>query len=169
MRVIRLFLMVGLLSVWAGARLLVADEASKDAKIEEIFHLAKLDQSLQTTLETSANQIKSGFFQQLMGLQLTPEEQKTMEGVQKKLQALLAEGLSWSTLEPMYVKLYSDMFSEDEIDGMLTFYRTPAGKAMLEKTPKLIAQANVIVRQRMVAMQPQFTELLKEIDGLKGK
>jgi uncharacterized protein len=169
MRLIRLFLLVGLLFVFSGAKLLFADEASKDAKIEEIFHLAKLDQSLQQTLETSANQIRSGFFQQLMGLQLTPEEQKTMEGVQSKLQALLSEGLAWSTLEPLYVKLYSDMFSEDEIDGMLAFYRTPAGKAMLEKTPKLIAQANVIVQQRMVAMQPQFNTLLKEIDGLKGK
>ncbi|HEX4772454.1 MAG TPA: DUF2059 domain-containing protein [Bryobacteraceae bacterium] len=169
MRVIRLFSIIGLLLVAAAPKLLVADEASKNAKIAEIFQLAKLDQSLKQTLETSANQIKSGFFQQLMGLQLTPEEQRAMENVQNKLQALLAEGLSWSTLEPMYVKLYSDMFSEDEIDGMLTFYRTPAGKAMLEKTPKLIAQANVIVQQRLVAMQPQFTALLKELDGLKGK
>jgi hypothetical protein len=166
MKAVRLFLLAALL---CSGKVILADEAAKNAKIEEIFHLAKLDQSLKQTLETSANQIKSDFFQQLMGLQLTPEEQKTMESVQEKLQALLAQGLSWQTLEPLYVKMYSDLFSEDEIDGMLAFYRTPAGKAMLEKTPKLIAQANVIVQQRMVAMQPQFTALLKEIDGLKGR
>lgn len=146
-----------------------ADAVSKKAKIEEIFQLAKLDQQIQQALENSANHIKSGFFQDLMGVQLTPEEQRTMLTVQTKLQDLLKEALSWETLKPDYVKLYAELFTEDEIDGMLAFYRSPAGKAMLEKTPQLMAQGNAVVQQRMLAMKPQFEALIRQIDGLKGK
>ena len=34
---------------------------------------------------------------------------------------------------PDLVKLYSDAYSENELDGILAFYRTPAGRAMLAK------------------------------------
>jgi uncharacterized protein len=165
MKAFRVFLPVGLL--FASSFGAFADEATKDAKIEEMFHLAKLDQMLQQSLEISANQVKSGFFQQLMGLQLSTEDQHAMEAVQNKLQKLLADGLSWQTLKPAYVKLYADLFSEDEIDGMLTFYKSPAGQAMLAKTPQLLAQSNAMVQQRLVVLKPQFEALLKEVDGLK--
>jgi hypothetical protein len=167
MKVFRVFLLAGLFLGAAFAAF--ADESSKDAKIKEMFHLAKLDQMLQKSLEISANQVKSGFFQQLMGLQMTAEEQQSMQVVQSKLQKVLTEGLSWETLQPAYVKLYSDTFSEDEIDGMLTFYKSPAGQAMLAKTPELMAQSNAMVQQRLVVLKPQFEALLKEVDGLKGK
>jgi uncharacterized protein len=167
MKAFRVFVLTGLLlAAPLGA---LADETTKDAKIEEMFHLAKLDQMLQQSLEISANQVKSGLFQQLMGLQLTAEEQQSMQVVQNKLKKLLEEGLSWQTLKPAYIKLYSGIFSEDEIDGMLTFYKSPAGQAMLAKTPQLIAESNVMVQQRLVVLKPQFEALLKEVDGLKSK
>lgn len=139
-----------------------ADEASKKAKIEEYFRLAKLDQLLNQSFTQVSNQVKSAAFQQMFGVNLAPEQRKIADELQEKVMAVVKETLSWSQLEPTYLKLYTQAFSETEIDGILAFYKSPSGQAMVSKTPQLMEQANRAVQQRMTLMQPKIQELLKE-------
>ena len=95
-------------------------------------------------------------------LALTPAQQKLANDFQDQLMQLLGQMVSWDELEPAYVKLYAQSFTEDEIDGMLAFYKSPAGIAMVKKTPQLMTEANQIVQQRMVALQPKLQALMQD-------
>jgi hypothetical protein len=77
------------------------------------------------------NQTKSGAMQQMFGVTLTPEQTKESEELQGKLATILASALSWEKLKPIYVKLYADTYTEQEMDGIIAFYKSPAGEAML--------------------------------------
>lgn len=154
-----LFFSVLLLGVLSSAR---ADDASKNAKIEEFFKAAKLEEILSQSLTMAMNQVKSAAFQQMAGAKLPPAQQQTMDEFQTKMGRIIADALSWDALKPSYVKLYADAFTEDEIDGILAFYKSPAGQAMVSKTPQLMTQGSQVALQRMASVQPEIQKLMNE-------
>ena len=58
--------------------------------------------------------------------------------------------------ECLSAMLYSDAYSEKEVDGILAFYRSPAGRAMLAKTPELTEGSIAISKQRMEELSPKI-------------
>jgi hypothetical protein len=118
-----------------------ADDASKTAKVEELFKVAHIDQLSTQVMQQTFDQINSGMTQQMMGIKLTPEQQKRADEFSTKVQKLIADGLGWKNLEPGYAKLYEATYTENEIDGILAFYKSPSGQAMVEKSPSNAGEA----------------------------
>jgi hypothetical protein len=139
-----------------------ADDASKTAKVEELFKVAHIDRLSTQVMQQTFDQINSGMMQQMMGLKLTPEQQKRVDEFSAKVQTLIADGLGWKSLEPDYAKLYEATYTEEEIDGILAFYKSPSGQAMVEKSPLLVKRSSEIAQERMQAIMPQLQQLMKE-------
>ena len=51
----------------------------------------------------------------------------------QKIQAVISGALSWNKLEPEYTKIYEDAYTEQQIDDILAFYKSPTGQVMVEK------------------------------------
>ena len=75
---------------------------------------------------------------------------------------VVSDSVGWASLEPEYVKLYAATYSEEEIDGILAFYKSPVGQKMLEKTPELSSGGMKIVQGRMGDFQPKIKALQDE-------
>lgn len=138
-----------------------ADEVGKTAKAEELLRVSRTEQMLNQTMSAVLNQTKSGMLQQMFGVTLTPEQTKEAEELQGKLSAILTNALSWEKLKPIYVKLYVDTYTEPEMDGIIAFYKSPAGEAMLAKTPLIMTKANDLVQQQMATAMPEIQKLMK--------
>jgi hypothetical protein len=138
------------------------DEASRTAKVEEFFRLTKMDELLRQSLTLATDQVKSGIIQQITGTKLPPEAQKGMSAFQDKVARVVTDALSWEKLKPAYLQLYVDAFSDGELDGIVAFYKSPAGQAMVAKTPALMQKASVVAQQRMAEAQPELQRLMKE-------
>jgi hypothetical protein len=140
-----------------------ADDASKAAKVEEFFKLAQLDDVLRQALGQVRAQMQSGISQQILGEKpLSPEEKKQVEDFQNKLNDLIADALSWENLKPGYVKIYVDAFTEEQIDGIVAFYKSPPGQAMVAKTSTLLTKGTALAQEKIVAAQPAIQKLVKE-------
>ena len=134
---------------------MLADEASKKAKVEEILQLTHADRMLMQSMAQARNME----LEQLRKMGIPPEDRARYDPVQRKTMALLAERLSYEKAKPLYVQLYSDLFTEEEIDGILTFYRSPAGKAIIEKMP-------LMMQRLMPMMQKMTTEVQADIQKI---
>jgi hypothetical protein len=121
-----------------------------------------VEDNLRQTLAMSMNQMKSGFLQQMFGVKLSPEEDKMLGDLQDKMSKLLTEALAWDKLKPEYIKLYTEAYSESELDDLVTFYKSPTGQALATKTPALMAKSGEIVQQRMAAFAPQVQKLMAD-------
>lgn len=143
----------------AGAAL--ADEAAKTAKIEEMLQLTKADQMINQMLD----QVRSMQTQQLARMDLPPERRARAQEMQSKISQLISASLSWEKLRPQYVKLYSDAFTEEELAAILAFYKSPAGRAMLEKMPQLMLKSMSIGQQAVANIQPEIERLVREEQG----
>lgn len=137
-------LAVGALITVSPAR---AQEMTKEAKIEQILTLTKIESMMDRTLA----QMKAMSAQATAGM--TPDEQAKAQATQDKILDLAKA--AWTKLRPQYVKLYSETFSDEEIDGLLAFYQSSTGQAMIEKMPELMAKF-------MTLMMPEMQRIMKE-------
>jgi hypothetical protein len=150
-------LIVGLTLLWC-ASLARADEASKSAKAEELLQLAQGDQMMKMM-----EPMMKGMLAQAE--KDIPAEQRAKVGeMQEKIMALIA--VSLSKAKPALVKVYTDTYSEEELDGILAFYKSPAGKALLQKMPEVMQRSMPVMMQMMGDLQPQMNAMM---EGLKEK
>jgi uncharacterized protein len=138
------------------------DDAAKVAKAEEYFKLAKMDELMTQLMNQIIAQSKSGMMQQMTGAKLSPEEQQRVNDVTDKAVKIVSGAMSWDALEPEYAKLYAEAYTEQQLDDIIAFYKSPTGQAMVEKNPILIKKANAIAQQRIADVAPQLQKLMQD-------
>ena len=62
-------------------------------------------------------------------------------------EASLRAMLSWTNLKPVYLRVYSDTLSAEEVLAMTRFYESPEGRSVMQKMPQ-------ILQRTMVELQP---------------
>ena len=86
-----------------GAR---ADDASKQAKVKELFTVMHMNHVLDPMLK-GIQQEMQGMIQNAMGnKQMTPAQTKLTQDYMAQSMAVVNQNLGWSSLEPDYTKLY---------------------------------------------------------------
>ena len=81
----------------------------------------------------------------------------------QKILDLVAEKMSWDSLKPDFIKLYEDTYTEDEISGILLFYESPPGQAMLAKSPALMTNTMALMQKRMAQIKPEMDKMMKDM------
>jgi hypothetical protein len=140
-----------------------ADDASKRAKLDQLFVLMKINALMDQIMQTSMAQGEQVASTMFGGKPPSPEDRKILDAYELNLSTLLKNTLSWDKLEPSYVDLYASAFSEEDIDGMIAFYKSPAGQHMVEKSPELLTASQKIVLGRFQNVQPQMQAMTKDM------
>jgi uncharacterized protein len=135
---------------------LVADQASKEAKVNEILTLVNAESLLKQVYSQVDKQMDTMLNSIAAQSKIPPEKRGDLKAVGQKMAAVLADQLSWEKLQPTYVKIYEDVYTEEELDGLLAFYRSPVGKSFLSKTP-------VILQKSVEAMQSRLPQIMREV------
>jgi len=93
---------------------------------------------------------------------LTPEQHKAIEARRKAAADMVHKLLNWESMEAMYLKVYRETFTQAEIDGMLEFYATPAGQAVIVKLPLVVRNTLSEMQQRIQQMMPKLQQMARE-------
>jgi hypothetical protein len=135
-----------------------ADDASKNAKIEEMMRVTHADRMIGQMLD----QMKSMMPAQLAKMDLPADARRRSDELGQKMMALIADRLSWEKVKPSYIRIYADTFTEGDIDGILAFYKSPAGQAMLDKMPQLMQASMALSQQLMSDTMPEIQRMVQE-------
>lgn len=139
-----------------------ADDASRHAKAKELLSLLHMDRMMQQVMDGMMQQMSATTKQLAGDHPMTPEDQAKIDAFQKKVFDLVFSQVSWKAMEPDYADLYAKNFSDEELDGIIAFYKSPAGLAMVDKLPALTTQAMQLAQTRMAAIQPQLKQMLTD-------
>jgi hypothetical protein len=101
---------------------------------------------------------------QMAKTDLPSDARQRAEEMAAKVMALVADRMSWEKAKPAYVRMYAETFSESDIDGILAFYKSPAGQAMLEKMPQLMQKSMELSQQLVGDLMPRIQQM---VEGLK--
>lgn len=133
-----------------------------DASVEQLLKLTKADKLTDTVFKQMDGMMKAAMRQATKGQPLNAEQQAIVNQQQTDMIAIMKDELSWSKIKGMYVQVYRDTFSQEEINGLITFYKSPTGQAFVDKQPELIKRTMAIMQQRMTPMIERIQKMEKE-------
>src|SRR5262245_54481954 len=100
-----------------------ADEARARKTTEEIFALMHMDRANEEVLEKVADMIAGQIESEEMPHEAT---EQFMKGWKRFMNEIMEE-MSFERNKADYIDLYVKTFTPAELDGLLAFYRSPAG------------------------------------------
>ena len=62
-------------------------------------------------------------------------------------------------MKDQYVQAYREMFTQEEIDGLIAFYQPPAGQSLVNKQPELAKRTMTILQQRMAPVMQRIQKM----------
>jgi hypothetical protein len=140
-----------------------ADDAAKKAKIEELMQLTNMNHLMDQMLGQMTQRMKTSATEQEDTLNLTADQKTVYENYQQKMSQLITDSVNWNKMKPIMVQVYSETYTDQELEGILTFYRSPAGQAMVAKSPQLMTKTMTLMMQQMSTLQPQIQQLTKDM------
>lgn len=139
------------------------DEVSKRAKIHELFLAMHMDKTMEMVTDQAADQGAKGAMSMFPQAHLTAEQQKALDDGIAQIRSITHEGLAWSKLEAGITDVYAESYSESTIDGLLAFYKSPAGQEMLAKQGEVMTKASTAVQKAAVEMQPRMQKVMQDM------
>lgn len=140
---------------------------------ESIRHLLDVMQAkllMQTAVKQVDATYKATVTKMLDGKTLTPEQEKTLEAGEARMRDLMHDILSWESMEPMYLRVYANTFSQSEIDSMVDFYSSAAGHAVIVKLPLAMQNTMAEMQEHIRALVPKMQQVAKETaDQIKSQ
>ncbi len=131
----------------------VADEKTDLA--EKLITLTNMDKMMEQTKQQIL-QMES----QMVGQFDVPEEKKAdAMAFQKKLTEKTFEIMNFDDLHKDYAALFAEVYSLEELKGLVAFYESPVGQSMIEKQPVVIQKAMQISQKRMASLIPEIQKM----------
>lgn len=142
----------------------------KRSLIKELFELTQLHNQMGQMTEAMLAQLEKQqlqlFSQSIKdGKELTDAERearlKSITQQTQRVRELLTRRVNFSQLiEEVMYPLYDKYFTEDDLKGVIAFYKSPAGRKFVEAGPKLTIESITKINELLV---PQMQQLLRDI------
>jgi hypothetical protein len=140
-----------LLSLVAAAPRPARAEPAPRKLVLELAKLVQPEESYASTIDQVETQLIASL--QAQGVKLPPD-------AGAKLKRAVMEILPYNEMLDWYVEVYSPRFTGDEIQQLITFYRTPAGKKLARMTPEIGGEVGkklgTIMPQRLPAALKKY-------------
>src|SRR4051794_26903446 len=138
-----------------------------ESSIKQLLELAQTHKLVDSVMAQTDNLLQQTIAQATKGQPISDKVQKDIDQRRNEVVAMTKDLLDWKKLEPMYVRIYQKTFTQPEIDGMIAFYKTPPGQAVISKMPTAM-QNTIDEMQQMMGpvmqkMQQKQRDLAAEV------
>jgi hypothetical protein len=151
---------------------LVADAAIKPGEVaparatvadaEAVLTAMNFEKMMEKTMAGVRKQ-QGAMVDRMMG-QMMPAgaDRDAVVAFQKRMMNEMMSAMNFSEMKGEMAKVYSEVFTKDELVGLGAFYQSPTGQAMSEKQPEIAEKLNALMIPRMMAVMPKVQQMAKE-------
>lgn len=143
------------------ASVVSADETKQRALAEEMLKASQAD----SVLENMSKQVNAMFAQTVKQMNVPEERRAEAEKYQQRLNKILEEEMAWSKLKGQFIDVYVEVFSEEELEELVSFYNSPVGKKLISKMPRLMQKSMGLAQQHMQTIIPKIKALSQEMQA----
>jgi hypothetical protein len=141
---------------------------AKLAKIDEMLALTGMKPTLLQTIEQGKKRINFYADVQASTLSPVPKEKEAKEkeitaAYAAKMSGIAEAEITWEKLKPSILRYCADNFTDEQLEGIIAFYKSPAGKAMLEKGPALNQRTYDALQSLQVHTKPLTDQATKDM------
>jgi len=149
-------IVAGLVLSVSGAN---AQEASRRAMAEELLNLMNVQESIEKSFAMVKQMIPAQMekMKQATGQTNMPSN---VSNQTDRMMDVIAQELSWDKMKEDYIALYAETFTEDEMKGIIAFYKSPAGQAFTKKQPELMKRSMELSQKLMMQIMPKIQAMM---------
>jgi uncharacterized protein len=144
-----------------------------DSSVDELIKCLQVDKLLTqalTQMSDGMNRAMDSKLQSTIGTrELTPPQKAAVEKFRATFAKTIQDDLSVTKVRAIYLQCYKETFSQDEVDGIIGFYKSPAGQAISEKYPQVMKKAQTLMQARIGPMsdkvQVAMDKMIKELEN----
>lgn len=129
---------------------------AKDATIEKLLVLTEAQKSADAAVADADAFIQSTVQPMSEQTNIPAERRQAMKTCLDDYRKMIRENLSWEALKPEYIRIYRETFTEEELLDLNTFYESPTGRMLVQKTPLLENKMGALMEQRMKVMMDRL-------------
>ncbi|MDD5676377.1 MAG: DUF2059 domain-containing protein [Kiritimatiellae bacterium] len=154
---------IGLIAVslWLVVWSANAQEASRRAMAEELLNVM----NAQEGIEKSFAMVKQMIPAQMEKMKQATGQTNMPSNVSSQtdtIMDMMTQALSWDKMKDNYITLYAETFTEEEMKGIIDFYKSSAGQAFIKKQPELMKRSMELTQKLMLQIMPKIQAMKKE-------
>jgi uncharacterized protein len=148
--------------LFCGCSVFANDAPPSDASLQELYTLSHKDELYNNMRAQMDAMVTSAMKEASENQASTPERAAILERMHAKMLAVWDGGFNQQSLQMMMVRLYQATYTQDEVDGLIAFYKTPAGQALINKAPLLLQNTMNEMRAVMRPMMQQIAQIKRD-------
>lgn len=166
--------LLAIVSLFLCSHAFGADQPASEASVREILRMTNVERLIEGMFPQMEAMMKQGMDQASAELPLSEQEKKAArafaESFAQKILESMREEMTWAKLEPVYVAIYQRAFTQEEIEGLVAFYKTKTGQALIKKTPQVMQESMLASQQMMAPVLKKMGQAMQgAIEDLKAR
>lgn len=137
-----------------------ATQQASSADIDRLLEVMDMRSMLDSMLK-QMSEVQEATITQAFGGDLSDKDRAEMSDFMRRTNAKVHARLSWDRLEPLFSRVYTQLFSKREVDAMIAFYGSAEGQSILKKSPQIMA---LTMQEMQPIMQEMMADLKTDLD-----
>ena|SRR3989338_2623320 len=138
----KIFVVLSVVVFLGWAKFSFADEAARKQLVEKLLTVMKSEEQYKKTMEQSKKS------QQEM-LKTMPGAAENAADISKQVDDMMSDDFSYESMRPDIITVYAEVFTEQELQGLIDFYSSEIGQSFVKKTPQMTARLMELSQKRM--------------------
>ena len=151
-----------LLATWALAGAAFAAPPTAQS-VDAMLTATRAEKVLDSMFTIFDQSMRQGMAASLQGQTLNAEQQRILETMPGQIAQAFREEMSWTKLRPVYIRIYQETFTQEEVNAITAFYKTPAGAASIDKMPVVMQKSMVESQALMGPMVERFKAIQQKV------
>jgi uncharacterized protein len=127
-----------------------------------VLNAMHFEKMIDRTLEGVKRQQQS-MMEKMSGQMAGPgTNREELVAFQKKMVDEMMSAISGAEMKAEVARVYSEVFSKEELQGLANFYASPVGEAFSDKQPLVAEKMQEHMMTRMMAMMPKVQQMGRE-------
>jgi hypothetical protein len=144
-----------------GAPLMPAMPATI-ADANSVLNKMRFEEMMERVIAQQRKAIAGNFEQMSARMVAQGADKEEVAAHQKKMMDEILSAMEPQLLKDEMAKIYSEVFTKPELDGMAAFYSTPIGEAISTKQPDVQEKLGAAIQKRMTEIMPRVQQMGRE-------
>lgn len=138
-----------------------ATRPASPASVEKLLEITEAGQMHQASVQEMTRMIDQTTRQTLP--RIPPARQAKFRQTMAQLDAIVREEMNWEKTKPQYIRIYTETFTQQEVDDLMAFYQTPSGRSFIKKQPEVTRKTAALSQEKMNVMMERLSRVMQEI------
>jgi hypothetical protein len=138
-----------------------ASEIASKKSVEELMELTEVSKMM----DAMYSQITSMFDNIPKQMGMSEEEKPLFKKHMDKVVKLLKSEMNWDKFKEPMIDIYAKRFTEEEIQGLIKFYRSELGQTMVKKMPLIMQDSMNISQEILKSFMPKVQALAMDMQN----